>query len=48
MARSLQSSGAKDIALELFEKAGHGLSYIIVPDKYEKVVLEFVNRCLNL
>lgn len=47
MARSLQSSGAKDIALELFEKAGHGLSYIIVPDKYEKVVIEFVEKCLN-
>lgn len=47
MAKALETSGAKDITLELFEKAGHGLSYIILPDKYEKVVLEFVHRCLK-
>ena len=47
MAHSLETSGAKDITLELFEKAGHGLSYIILPDKYEKTVLEFVKRCLD-
>ena len=47
MAKSLETSGAKNITLELFEKAGHGLSYIILPDKYEKIVLEFVKRCLG-
>ena len=48
MSRLMQKSGAKDITLETFAGAGHGLSYIILPDKYEKSVLEFVNRCLNL
>ena len=47
MSRLMQKSGAKDITLETFAGAGHGLSYMIIPDKYEKVVLEFINRCLN-
>lgn len=47
MAKSLQTSGAADVTLELFEKAGHGLSYITLPDKYEKVVLDFIEKCLN-
>ena len=47
MSQAMLSSGAKDITLESFAGAGHGLSYIIIPDKYEKAVLSFVNRCLN-
>lgn len=47
MSRMMQQSGAKDITLETFAGAGHGLSYIILPDKYEKVVLEFTRRCLD-
>ena len=47
MSKALQTCGAKDITVELFEKAGHGLSYIIIPDKYEKKVMEFVRKCLN-
>lgn len=47
MSRMMQQSGAKDITLETFAGAGHGLSYIILPDKYEKVVLEFTKRCLT-
>lgn len=47
MSHSMLSSGAKDITLESFAGAGHGLSYIIIPDKYEKVVLKFVKRCLD-
>ena len=47
MAKNLQSCGAKDISLEVFEKAGHGLSYITIPDRYEKVVIEFIQKCLN-
>ena len=46
MSKMMQQSGAKDITLETFAGAGHGLSYIILPDKYEKVVLEFIKRCL--
>lgn len=46
MSRFMQQSGAKDITLETFEGAGHGLSYMIIPDKYEKTVLEFTKRCL--
>ena len=48
MSRLMQNSGAKDITLETFAGAGHGLSYMILPDKYEKAVLNFVNRCLNV
>ena len=47
MAKSLHSCGAKDISLELFEKAGHGLSYITIPDKYEKRVIQFIQKCLD-
>lgn len=47
MSAKMQKCGAKDITLESFAGAGHGLSYMILPDKYEKVVLEFVRRCLN-
>ena len=46
MSRLMQKSGAKDITLETFSGAGHGLSYMIIPDKYEKVVMEFTKRCL--
>lgn len=47
MSQSMVNSGAKDITLETFPGAGHGLSYIIIPDKYEKVVLKFIKRCLS-
>ena len=47
MSKTLQNSGAKDITLELFPGAGHGLSYMIIPDKYEKAVETFTQRCLN-
>lgn len=46
MSRKMLLSGAKDITLELFEGAGHGLSYIILPDKYEKTVVKFMKKCL--
>lgn len=46
MSQSMLTSGAKDITLETFAGAGHGLSYIVIPDKYEKVVLEFIDKCL--
>ena len=47
MSESMLNCGAKDITLESFAGAGHGLSYIMIPDKYEKVVLEFIKRCLS-
>ncbi len=47
MSKLMQKSGAKDVTLETFAGAGHGLSYITIPDKYEKVVLEFTKRCLD-
>ena len=47
MSESMLSSGAKDITLESFAGAGHGLSYIVIPDKYENVVIKFVKRCLD-
>ena len=47
MSHKMVLSGAKDIQLELFEGAGHGLSYIILPDKYENTVVEFIKKCLS-
>lgn len=47
MSRQMEKAGARDITLETFAQAGHGLSYIIIPDKYEKAVTSFVDRCLN-
>lgn len=47
MSKNMILSGAKDIRLELFEGAGHGLSYIILPDKYEKTVITFIHKCLG-
>lgn len=46
MSKKLHQSGAHDIVLELFPGAGHGLCYMILPDKYEKAVEEFTTRCL--
>lgn len=47
MSVQMQKSCTKNITLETFSGAGHGLSYMTIPDKYEKVVLEFINRCLK-
>ena len=47
MSEDMKISDAKDITLESFAGAGHGLSYIVIPDKYENVVLKFVKRCLD-
>ena len=42
------SCGAKNISVELFEGAGHGLSYIIHPEKYEQTAVTFIKKCLKL
>lgn len=47
MSQAMLTCGAKNITLESFAGAGHGLSYIRIPDKYEKVVMEFIRRCLD-
>ena len=46
MSKEMLHCGAKNISLELFEGAGHGLSYIIHPDKYEKTMITFIQKCL--
>ena len=46
MSKALQNAGACDLTLELFPDAGHGLSYMIIPDKYENAVSAFVEKCL--
>ena len=46
MSQRMLASGAKNISLELFEGAGHGLSYIIHPEQYEKTVVTFIKKCL--
>lgn len=47
MSKRMLNSGAKNITLELFEGAGHGLSYIIQPEKYEKTAIAFIKKCLG-
>lgn len=46
MSKALQNAGACDLTLELFSGAGHGLCYMIIPEKYEKAVSAFVEKCL--
>ena len=46
MSQRMLDSGAKNISLELFESAGHGLSYIIHPEQYERTVVTFIKKCL--
>lgn len=47
MSKRMRDSGAKDITLGTFEGAGHGLSYIINPAKYEKTIVQFIQKCLK-
>ena len=47
MSKTLSRSGASNITLELFPDAGHGLCYMIIPDRYEKAVSDFLHQCLS-
>lgn len=47
MSKTLSHSGASNVTLELFPGAGHGLCYMIIPDRYEKAVCDFINKCLG-
>ena len=47
MSQRMLASGANNISLELFEGAGHGLSYIIHPEQYERAVVAFIKKCLK-
>ena len=47
MSKALHTSGASDVTLELFPKAGHGLSYLILPQRYEEAISAFIKRCLD-
>lgn len=39
--------GSEDKTLIIAEKAGHGASYLVDRDNYEKHITDFVNRCLR-
>ena len=46
MSKRMRDINPSNVSLELFEGAGHGLSYIIDPVKYEKNVIQFIQKCL--
>lgn len=43
MSKEIYKNNPQMIRLELFPKAGHGISYTIDPKRYEKIVKEFLN-----
>lgn len=47
MSRDIHSSCASRIMFETVPGAGHGLSYIVAPEKYEKAVTEFVGTLFS-
>lgn len=44
MSINIKSASPKNIRLEIFKDAGHGLSYIVDTPRYEKIVKEFFNK----
>lgn len=44
MSRKIASNCASPVEIHTFPGAGHGLSYMIDPKRYEKVVYEFLNK----
>ena len=47
MSKEIYAAAREPKRLELFPNAGHGLSYIIDTDRYEKIVHEFTEECLK-
>lgn len=48
MSKDIYASNPKMITLETFPDAGHGLSYILDCERYEKVTEKFVQKCLQV
>lgn len=47
MSLELRDACASPVRLELFEGAPHGIGYILEPERYEKVILEFIRSSLR-
>ena len=47
MSRAIYEAAKEPKRLEIFPKAGHGLSYIVDTERYVKVVQEFTEECLK-
>ena len=47
MAHKICDGNEKICMLHTFEGAGHGLSYVSDPERYEKTVFEFAYKCLS-
>ena len=45
MSREIAAACASPVRLETFPEAGHGLSYIVDPERYRRVVLAFLRDC---
>lgn len=47
MSREIYAACKSPITLETFPDAGHGISYILDCERYERVVKKFVTKCLS-
>ncbi len=47
MGKTLYEANPKHIRLHTFPEAGHGLSYMVDPKRYEELVISFLNECIS-
>ena len=47
MSHLIKSAGGDNVRLHTFEHAGHGLCYMVDPERYEKIVIEFLEQILS-
>ena len=47
MSRAIRRANREKVTLETFPEAGHGLSYLLDPQRYETVVRSFMEKCLG-
>ncbi len=45
MSRDMKKAAGQKAVLETFPGAAHGISYVTDPQRYEKIVSDFLNRC---
>ncbi|MBO5209601.1 MAG: alpha/beta hydrolase [Lachnospiraceae bacterium] len=48
MSREIHAVAASHSSLITIPDAGHGLCYMVAPEKYEEAVIEFLNKVLNM
>ena len=47
MSRKIREANPEMVTIELFPGAGHGLSCMVDPERYETLVKEFIKRCVK-